>query len=209
MKNLGLKHIPLLPLACIFSIGGFKAHAQLLPNVQTVGVLAPPNVKTDGKATEWGGRFEAYNKAAMVYYTMANDNQNLYLTVQVTDSATIAKIQAAGIALIINNTNGGKDAAPITITSFFNDQFKVKGIQEITDLDTPVSGKQGIAVASLADYQKIYTCELALSLKYMVPLINDAGTFNYNITVNANPNSKPGAANSSVSFSGRYTLVIN
>ena len=58
------------------------ANAQKLPNVQQASLRAPENVKVDGKPTEWGDKLQAYNKATDVFYTIANDYNNLYLIIQ-------------------------------------------------------------------------------------------------------------------------------
>ena len=38
----------------------------------------PANIKIDGKADEWDDKFEAYNAATNLYYTVANDDKRLY-----------------------------------------------------------------------------------------------------------------------------------
>ncbi|MEO6524055.1 MAG: hypothetical protein ABIN91_20390 [Mucilaginibacter sp.] len=201
MKNLNLNYIPVLPIACLLTATSPPVKAQQLPNVQTVGVLAPPQVKTDGKATEWGSKFEAYNKAASMYYTMANDNEKLYLTIQVADTAIIERIINSGITLTIKGDGKGGGSVPLIITYPLNNiqQIKVTGIKATPDSLISTTNNLGIEAAALS-YQKKYTYELAISLKYLVPLINDIGTFNYNVMLNAATPS---------SFSGKYTLVIN
>lgn len=53
--------------------------AQKLPGVQTSSLWAPENLKIDGKTTEWNGTFQAYNKAADIFYTISNDDKNIGL----------------------------------------------------------------------------------------------------------------------------------
>ena len=206
MKNLNLNYIPALPIACLLSATSPSAKAQQLPNVQTVGVLASPQVKTDGKATEWGGKFEAYNKATSMYYTMANDNEKLYLTIQVTDTITIERIINNGITLTIKCGDKGSSSSPLIISyplngqlRSTNHQIKVTGSKSIPDSLISTTNNLGIEAAASSNHQKNYTYELAVSLKYLVPLINEIGTFTYNITLNT----------AQLSFSGKYTLVIN
>ncbi|MEO6521645.1 MAG: hypothetical protein ABIN91_08205 [Mucilaginibacter sp.] len=88
---------------CLLFAISISAHAQRLPAVQKDPLRAPANVKIDGKATEWG-QYQAYNKATVVYYSIANDNENLYLLVKAEKANMIKKSIMAGITLIINRS---------------------------------------------------------------------------------------------------------
>ena len=90
--------------------------AQKLPNIQTVSLRAPANIKVDGKASEWDNKFQAYNKATDVFYTEANDNNKLYLTLQATDEYIIKKIIWGRVIFSINRLAKKQDANTITIT---------------------------------------------------------------------------------------------
>lgn len=88
------------------------ANAQKLPLVQKGGLRAPANTKVDGKTTEWNNQFQAYNKAIQAYYTLSNDDNKLYLTVQAVRPDIINKIINGGVSLTIKKglkktTNGG------------------------------------------------------------------------------------------------------
>lgn len=85
------------------------ANAQKLPNVQQTSLRAPAGIKIDGKATEWGNQFQAYNHATDVNYTLSNDDANLYLTVQATIPDVIKKILNGGITLTISQTGKKSD----------------------------------------------------------------------------------------------------
>jgi hypothetical protein len=89
--------------------------AQKLPNVQKESVLAPANVKVDGNANEWNNQFKAYNNGTQVFYTIANDNNNLYLVVQVIKPNIIEKIIQGGITFTIKNSASGK-ITPLSVT---------------------------------------------------------------------------------------------
>ncbi len=92
------------------------AIAQKLPNVQTASLRAPANIKVDGKATEWGDKFQAYNKATDVFYNVANDDNKLYLTLQTSDEYIIKKILWGRATFSINKLAKKQDANAITIT---------------------------------------------------------------------------------------------
>ena len=71
-----------LSLLIMLSLTTLAAHPQKLPNLQTTSLRAPASIKIDGKTTEWNNRFQAYNKATEVSYTIANDKDKLYLVIQ-------------------------------------------------------------------------------------------------------------------------------
>jgi len=83
--------------------------AQKLPKIQEASLRIPDNVKIDGKSTEWDNKFQAYNNSTDIFYTIANDDEKLYLIIQATDPIIIRKIIAGGITLTINSTGDKKD----------------------------------------------------------------------------------------------------
>ena len=56
--------------------------AQKLPKIQDVNQRAPSNMKIDGKPAEWNDQFLAYNTNVEVFYTLSNDDKNLYLALR-------------------------------------------------------------------------------------------------------------------------------
>ncbi len=108
-----MKYLNLLLTALVISN---IAIAQKLPNVQTASLRAPANVKVDGKATEWNNIFQAYNKATDIFYTVANDDNKLYLTLQTKDEYIIKKIMWGRATFSINKLAKKQDATTITIT---------------------------------------------------------------------------------------------
>jgi hypothetical protein len=91
-------------------------YAQKLPGIQQRSLRAPSNIKIDGKPTEWNNKFQAYNHATDVFYTMANDDDNLYLIIQATEHTNINKILGGGIVLTINPSNQKNIKNAISIT---------------------------------------------------------------------------------------------
>ncbi len=106
-----------LTLICLAAFT--NANAQKLPNVQQTSVRAPANLKIDGKPTEWG-TFAAYNNATSLLYTMANDDKNLYLTLQASDPNVLTKITNCGVLLTIHpfGKKSGKDIVSINYPVF-------------------------------------------------------------------------------------------
>jgi len=94
----------------------YNANAQKLPGVQEKSIYAPADIKVDGKTTEWDNKFEAYNNATGLFYTLSNDESNLYVTLQATNIQTVEKILAGGITFIIKNSDKKTGVAPVSIT---------------------------------------------------------------------------------------------
>lgn len=93
-----------------------SAVAQKLPGKQKRNLRAPADIKIDGKATEWNNKFQAYNNATDIYYTMSNDDENLYLSMQVSYRDVIDKLLRGGITVIINSTRNKKDKKQVSVT---------------------------------------------------------------------------------------------
>lgn len=99
-------------------IAGFcmSVQAQKLKDVQEVSMTAPANIKVDGRNTEWNDTFQAENKRTSIFYTISNDDKNLYLVIKSTDVANNTKILAGGITLAINTEGKKREKESITLT---------------------------------------------------------------------------------------------
>jgi len=92
------------------------SNAQKLPNVQKRSIYAPQNIKMDGTATEWNDTFEAYNKAVDLFYTVSNDDKNIYLIVKTKYKDVIDKILRGGLTFTINPGPNKKDKNSVSVT---------------------------------------------------------------------------------------------
>lgn len=93
----------LLALICAAT----QAQDKKLKDVQEVSLWAPAGVKADGKLIEWNDSFQAFNKATKLFYTISNDEKNVYLAIKSTDPMNNNKILAGGITIAVN-TEGKK-----------------------------------------------------------------------------------------------------
>lgn len=100
----------------LIAIISFTANAQKLTATQQISMRAPDNIKIDGKTTEWNDKFQAYNKATDVFYTIANDDSKLYLIIKATDMSIINKIVQGGVTFTINSRGDRKDKNGVAIT---------------------------------------------------------------------------------------------
>ncbi|MBC7400329.1 MAG: hypothetical protein H7289_10315 [Mucilaginibacter sp.] len=111
------KRIPLTNLLLLAATSLFAQDpAKKLKDVQATNFLAPSPVKIDGKLNEWNDEFQAYNKSTHLYYTIANDEKNLYLVVKTSDMTTKAKIGAGGLTLAINTSGKKKEQDAYSLT---------------------------------------------------------------------------------------------
>jgi len=111
-----MKKTPIAIMLCLLMAQQGFSQADKLKNVQESSLQPPVNVKVDGNLKEWNDKFEAYNKATKLYYTLSNDDNFLYLVVKSTDAINNNKIAAGGITLIVNTEGKKKDKDAFSIT---------------------------------------------------------------------------------------------
>jgi hypothetical protein len=102
-------------ISLLMTVTSIQLLAQKLPAIQKERMRAPANVKIDGKLAEWGTPLKAYNHSNDIFYSIANDDANLYLVIQAKDVIAAKKIIGGGITLTLNSTgkNDTKEAATI------------------------------------------------------------------------------------------------
>jgi len=103
-------------LCILFFLISTTAYSQKLPNVQVNSLFISQKIKIDGKADEWAYKLQAYNKATEIFYSIGNDNDNLYLIIQVTKPDIIQKATLGGITFSIKNGDKKNDNEAIGIT---------------------------------------------------------------------------------------------
>jgi hypothetical protein len=106
----------LTPLTSLFLLATLSVSAQKLKDVQDASLRAPSPVKIDGALNEWNDTFQAYNRSTKLYYTVANDDKNIYLAIKSTDAINNNKITAGGITLTINTDGKKKEKDAYTLT---------------------------------------------------------------------------------------------
>ncbi len=129
-----------MKFAIILLLAGVNfAYAQKLTNIQEAAVWAPENIKVDGKLTEWNDTFQSLNKATQLYYTLSNDDKNLYLVIKSANNNSGNKLVAGGLTLTINpaGKKNDNDAAVIT--------FPIANRASLSSLVTPTVRQEGYA----------------------------------------------------------------
>jgi hypothetical protein len=105
-----------IPLTNLLLLACLAVSAQKLKDVQDANIWAPSPVKVDGALNEWNDTFQAYNKSTKLYYTVANDDKNIYLAIKSTDALNNNKITAGGITLTLNTDGKKKEKDAYSLT---------------------------------------------------------------------------------------------
>ncbi|MES2274930.1 MAG: hypothetical protein V4592_02830 [Bacteroidota bacterium] len=92
------------------------SYAQKLPNKQLVNLRANSNMQTDGKATDWNNRFEAFNRSTEVYYSISNDDENIYFIIRAVNEDIVRRIVSGGIKLTFKEPGENTKGKNIQIT---------------------------------------------------------------------------------------------
>jgi len=92
----------------------FFAIAQNLTKIQKVSLRIPDNTKIDGTAAEWDNKFQCYNNATSLFYTIANDDENLYLIIRAVQPRIILKILNVGVTFTAKENKNAKNNLSIT-----------------------------------------------------------------------------------------------
>jgi hypothetical protein len=141
-------------IASILLLPGINLYAQKTTNVQETAVWAPENIKVDGKLNEWNDNFQSMNKATQLYYTLSNDDKNLYLVIKSANNNSGNKLVGGGLNLTINaaGKKNDKDAAVITFptanaSSLAN--LVRPTVRQAGDVGRPVEGPDPALVAEV------------------------------------------------------------
>lgn len=104
--------------ACLLvsAAAAIPAKAQKLKDVQEISVPAPPQIRIDGKNKEWKDGFLAHNKRTNIFYTLCNDDKNLYLVIKSDNAGNNTKILAGGITFSVNKEGKKKEKESIALT---------------------------------------------------------------------------------------------
>ncbi len=176
---------------------------------EDVNKWAPAGLSIDGKASEWPKPLTFYNNDAKLFYTIANDSNNLYVVINVPDQVSQMKIMRAGFTFSVNPTGKKKIVSSITFPLLGEDapevvesqnqrnsvewkrsilqnakQISVEGLTGVPDGIMPVKNDKQIASAASLDEQGNLVCELAIPLQYLGLAINNDKPIAYRFKVN-------------------------
>ncbi|MFD0748788.1 hypothetical protein ACFQZS_01455 [Mucilaginibacter calamicampi] len=185
-----------LQLLLLSALAFVNANAQKLPTVQQAGMRAPAGVTIDGKATDWG-EMKAYNEAAEINYTVANDDKKLYLVVQTDVKDVYNRICNGGVKFVVQK-NGLKTDEGAAFVKYpliedwhifafgFNDQLyrvsKVEGKIQLDAIPVPEVISEEQADSTMQHHNKMLQEKLKFIYSHglpaignLVPVSNDKG----------------------------------
>jgi hypothetical protein len=109
--------IPLSVLTCAFAGQLFLANisnAQSNKSAATTLQAPPKDIVVDADAKKWGDSLRYYNTEKHINYSLANDQDNLYMAIRINDRLDQRKILKAGITFSVDPKGKKKEAFSIT-----------------------------------------------------------------------------------------------
>lgn len=87
----------------------FIVKGQKLPAIQAGSKQAPPDIKIDGRLTEWkDAALQAYNPHNRIYYTISNDDNCVYFAIAGKDNTANTKFLSGGLIITISHYSDKK-----------------------------------------------------------------------------------------------------
>lgn len=101
-----------LPALLLYII---TVNAKAQATKQGQNLLPPPSaIIIDGNLNDWGDSLRYHNEERNLSYTLANDNDNLYAVIRISDRLEQARVLNAGITLSIDTRGKKKETFKIT-----------------------------------------------------------------------------------------------
>jgi hypothetical protein len=124
-------------LACLaFSFISIKIYAQKELKVQKASIRAPEKVKIDGKSDEWG-ELQAHNPVDRIFYTVANDDKNLYVIIRAQGPFVNDKVCNGGFTFTVSHSlekkKREKATDNVSVTYPVIDKERVKKVNNASD----------------------------------------------------------------------------
>ncbi len=107
---------PYFPALSFCAAAGLLLSLHSQAQTKALNTLKPPpaDIKIDGDLKDWGDSLRYFNADKKIYYTLANDKDNLYMVVRVNDRTEQIRIIRAGLTLSINTKGKKKEESSIT-----------------------------------------------------------------------------------------------
>ncbi len=165
-------------------------------------------VAADGSLSDWPDSLSLFNEATNLYYSLANDDKNVYLALRSASKQDLTKILAGGISFSANIEGKKKDPPTVIfpvldrtpgksrakeqpeveemqkqILSRIKD-IKVAGFKEIIDGGISLQNTYGIRAAASFDKNNNLIQEIIIPLSLLNLSTANAGEVTYSIKVN-------------------------
>jgi hypothetical protein len=166
-------------------------------------------IVADGSLSDWPDSLSLFNEATNLYYSLANDDKNVYLAIRSASKQDLTKILAGGISFSANIEGKKKDPATVIfpvldrtpgkskntkeqpeieemqkqILSRIKD-IKVAGFKEIIDGGISLQNTYGIRAAASFDKNNNLIQEIIIPLSLLNLSTTSAAEVTYSIRVN-------------------------
>ncbi|HEY4194621.1 MAG TPA: hypothetical protein VGM63_03740, partial [Mucilaginibacter sp.] len=116
----------------------------------------PANITIDGDLKDWGDSLRYYNQDKQLNYSLANDQDNIYVAIRINDRSEQIRVLRAGLTISIDTR--GKKKETYSITFPVGDQSVGAQLQEASDLqsnDVTQQDRDDLAKARLTKLREI------------------------------------------------------
>lgn len=168
------------------------SQAQKLKAVQEGNMRVPSNIRIDGKLTEWDDTFKAYNNTTDIFYTVSNDDNNLYLVIKAGTQWIGNKVLAGGINFAINTADKKKEKEAYTVVfplidmSSIRDQMAQRRISSngnsVTVTSVPAGGGGGGMAAMRMGNGPMDSTAIAMMRKRALQTVREIKLINFSQT---------------------------
>ena len=212
----------LVPVTGIFFLIGFLQSCSHKDYPE--GTYQETAVIADGDLNEWNLPLRFGSSTGLAQYNITNDNENIYISLQTHDDATVIKILRAGVNIYIDPSAGHSKKinlafplpASVPFSEFKNNGtagvkpdrsemrkslliqanvFKTTGFQDMEDRSYDVSDKSKIKVAVKSGTDNSLCYEAIIPLKYIYKNNNFTKEKNKNLSVAVQINAMAGGSN--------------
>lgn len=97
----------------------------------------PAGIVIDGDLHEWGDSLKHYNPELMLGYDLANDRDNIYIAIRISDPSEQARVLRNGFTVGINTTGKKKDTYSITFPVGGNESALQQATQQLDNDNAP------------------------------------------------------------------------
>jgi hypothetical protein len=129
---------------------------------------APLRVTIDGSLEEWGDSLRYCYNIDKLYYTLANDKENVYFAIRINAGSEIERAVRGGITMSVNPDGNQNDKYSITYIAGLKTEKNIflKGF-DTTIPDSIGTDSYGIRAASATDKYGYFICEGAIPIKLL------------------------------------------
>ena len=149
-----------IPLLCIGALQMYVSTPVFAQNKALTNQLQPPpaNIVVDGDLKDWGDSLRYYNQDKQLNYSLANDQDNLYMAIRINDHSEQVRVLRAGLTLGIDTR--GKKKESFTMTFPVGDQSAQGMAENAMDLqggsnDVKQQDREELSKAKLTKLREI------------------------------------------------------